>query len=289
MSDAAPNDVGSTEAAEAASVPAPIDWSRVSEIDLDEFFKQHPEAQRRFAGQVGTHAQRQAQQIADQRIAVETQRLRAEAQQQAVQLSKERELAQLHDTDLYAWDAQRQRYEEEQRLQKLQADAQNAHILGAAGAYADIDQRILNPLLQQLPQADAQEVYMRLQERAQQGIVGYEARQMYLQDLLAKREEVRVRAERAKWEQSQVTAEQTRREAVRRDVLAEVNGGPVVDTGAGIASPGVPSLQEWVSMTYGQRRSMMNIDPLIENRVQERAIKEGQGIPFDQLRAGGTG
>ena len=281
-------------AAATTPVPAPEPdiWDRVGELDPDELFRRHPALERRFHGAVGSIAQRQAQQIAAQQAA----HLQAEAERRAEELAAQRELERLRETDIFAWDQQEKAHRAQTTArQEMERKAQEAQQLAAMAAWADYDTRVLHPMANGLSPADLQELAQRNMQRQQQGMDGYTLRSAWTQDVLAmhKRGGTQAPGQPQTSTQGDTGAAQAQllaaqREAMRKEILGEANAAVTVDTGAGAPLPGVPSQDEWASYSRDQRVQMRKADPAIEDKIMQRALREGAGTPFTNIRQAGA-
>ena len=209
-SEAPPETNAASPSPQTTTEPAsPAWWTALDSVDPKELLK-HP----KVAGTLGDLAQRRA---TEERKKWEADRARAE---------EENRLRALRDNDPF-------KYVEEEK--RIEAESQK-QAATQAQVYGDID-GMLNEMYVRLPEADQKEL---AGKAFGEGIAGRKAALEEFSKRLARKEVTDVTAkERAKWEKDA-------REAIRKEVLAEVNGKePAPDTGGGQSAPGALTVEEF--------------------------------------------
>lgn len=257
---ATPASVATTDPTPAAAPTATeIDWDRISTLDPDELLTKHPKLRDTFEGRAGRLAQQRAEQIANAQLAQERQRMWVQMQQE----QQRARLAELRESDPYAYVEEQKRHEAQgQSAQQLQA----AHAQAAMAAIAAYDQNVTYRLIEDLP-ADATAELARKQYAN-----GYEGRLQFAKD---------VRDLHAKTVVDRTTAElrsdydrrwSEREAALRKELLGqEAENEGDVDTGGGSAAGGtVLTKEKWKSLGYEGRARLKAENPQAVQAMWDR-------------------
>ncbi len=271
---------GAAPAAPADAAPTEPDiWAAFENADPDEVLSRIPAFKRKFDGLVGTHAQRQAQQIAQQQIEAQRGALMAQAQQTATETAENERLKRLHDEDLFTWDQERQKVEQRRQMEAQQRLIQQAPAIAAFRNMVEYDKQVMEPMFRRMP-LDAQK---RLEGKQYPGD-GYESRRAAMEEMMQEIAAENVRQERTAWEKAHAVEMAAIRANARQDTLAEMNGDQPIDTGAGSVSGGVPTPSEWASLSYQQHVAMKKQNPNIEMQIEMAATERGEGVSWEAMK-----
>lgn len=201
----------------AAAVPttAPTDWEAILDtVDEKDLF-----SHKKLAGKIGTLAERQAKKIVDEAIARDRAE-RAAAEQERLDQAEKARMAQLRDTDPVAF-AEESRKREEAEARKSATYSELVAI--AQAEYNDLPDDLKAKFSGKNYPAGSAGVRQFLKE-ARAEVAAFEAGQRE-QSLRAEFDE--------KLEKEVAKRLKDERPAIRKEVLAELNGGrPAPDTGA---------------------------------------------------------
>ncbi len=289
VSEEAASDAAADAAVEQAA-PQEVDiWSRIVEADPDpeELFQRLPKLRDHFNGQVGRHAQRQAQELAQHQMQAARAQLEAEARARAEELADQRRLADLRETDLYAWNEEEKKVREERERRAASTnEIERRAAFAAMNTHVSQDAQFLQGLFYQMPPEAQQRLGGKTYQTgspAGDRLAAYEEITAEIQ----KAEVEKALAAQARSHKAKLAELEAQRKALDSEMLAHTNGAgdSSVDTGAGQPSDGVPSEQQWYAMSRDQRREWLKRDPNIEDRI---AAMSNEGIPFSTLRYGGA-
>ncbi len=257
-----------TEAPSAAESPATeTDWkTRIADLDPDELYALHPKLKNDLDGKAGRLAQQQAERL--------RQSIEAEANARAYQTlqaqQQQAEFERLAKEDPFAF---AERYQQSTQQSQAQRQQQQALTQAAMAHAAAVDQAVLFPMAQKLPEADQRELAQRLQgnyyaqqAQTQYGVDWNKARSLYADDVLeryaehkssTKLSEVHKTFEKERKELAELRAA---RAAEGLGVEAEAAGSP--DLGGGSAGgTGGLTPQRWNAATSEQREEWKQNNP----------------------------
>jgi hypothetical protein len=252
-----------TESPESAA-PAPateIDWeseirTRLADIPPERLYEWHPGLRDDFNGRTGRLAQQQAEQIA----AARTQEAMTRYQIATEQARQQAEMDRLAKEDPYAF---AERYQQTKDQGARQQSLQQQIVSAQQAAAAHLDQTVLLPTMQKLPEAEQAEVWQRWQQGYYVPPIGpggfpdwNQARVNFRDDVMDRYAEHKSTAKVSDAEKRHAKQLEERLAALRTELLgtaAEAEGA--VDTGGGAAGGGgVPSPAQYASASAEQRK-----------------------------------